>query len=138
MSGDIAFKPIGVVRTPNKTRGETPVQPSRAIGVEGSVEVFPEYEKGLDGLERFTHIYLICHFDRAGRAELTVTPHGRTERRGVFATRAPSRPNAIGLSLVRLLKRDGTVLHVSDVDILDGTPVLDIKPYVPDVDSRGD
>ncbi|MBD3348973.1 MAG: tRNA (N6-threonylcarbamoyladenosine(37)-N6)-methyltransferase TrmO [Candidatus Eisenbacteria bacterium] len=138
MSGDISLKAIGVVRTANKTREETPVQPSRAVGIEGTVEVFPEYEKGLDGLERFSHVFLICCFDRAGPAELTVTPHGRTERRGVFATRAPDRPNPIGLSLVRLLRREGTVLHVSDVDILDGTPLLDVKPYVAELDSRND
>lgn len=95
----------------------------------GEIEVFPAFARGLDGLEGFSHIIVIFHFHRAGGAKLQVVPPGRSEPRGVFATRSPHRPNPLGLSVLKLLGRDGRVLRVSGLDLIDGTPVLDIKPY---------
>jgi tRNA-Thr(GGU) m(6)t(6)A37 methyltransferase TsaA len=134
----IGFRPIGVIHSEHTRSEETPVQPTHAAGIPGTVEVFREYEQGLDDLERFSHVYLIYHLDRSGPPRLRVVPFRQDEERGVFATRSPSRPNAIGLSLVRLVGRDGHVLRIEDVDVLDGTPLLDIKPYVPALDSRAD
>lgn len=123
--------PIGVIRTPFENAAGTPLQPSMAQGVEGTVEVFPEYAAGLKDLEGFERIWLIYWFHLAAPAELVVQPYMDSERHGVFATRAPSRPNPIGMSAVRLLAVEGAVLRVAEIDILDGTPLLDIKPYAP-------
>jgi len=130
------WKPIGVIRSPHTRAEETPIQPVYANGIPGRVEVFPEYERGLQDLEGFSHIYLLYVFDRAEGSRLEVTPFLEDRPHGVFATRAPSRPNPLGLSLVRLVRREGWVLHVEDIDILDGTPLLDIKPYSARFDSR--
>ena len=131
----IVYEPIGVIRSPFREPQGTPIQPSAARGVEGRVEVFPEYAEGLTDLEGFSHVVLIYHFHRSGPARLSVRPYMDDREHGVFATRAPARPNPIGLSVVRLLKVEGNVLHVADVDIVDGTPLLDIKPYVPQFDA---
>ena len=96
----------------------------------GRVEVFPEYAEGLRDLEGFSHVYLIYQFHRTSGTKLTVKPFLQDVERGVFATRAPCRPNPLGLSLVRLVRRDGRVLHIEGVDVLNGTPLLDIKPYI--------
>jgi tRNA (adenine37-N6)-methyltransferase len=125
---------IGVIRTPHKEAAGTPVQVALAEGVAGTVEVLPEFAAGLRDLEGFERIWLMYWFDRAKRAELVVTPYLDTTPRGLFATRAPCRPNPIGLSAVRLVRIEGNVLHIEGVDILDGTPLLDIKPYVPKFD----
>jgi tRNA-Thr(GGU) m(6)t(6)A37 methyltransferase TsaA len=109
-----------------------------AEGVPGRVELDAEYEEGLRDIEGFSHIYLIFAFDRAGEPRLSVTPYLGDAERGVFATRSPRRPNGLGMSLVRLVRREGTVLHVEDVDVLDGTPLLDIKPYIGRFDCRED
>jgi len=127
---------MGVIRTPHTGDGETPRQPSYAAGVPGRVELLPEFEEGLDGIERYSHVYLIFAFDRVEETELTSTPPGEDSPRGVFATRSPRRPSGLGLSIVRLVGREGSVLHVEDVDMLDGTPLLDIKPFVPKIDNR--
>jgi tRNA-Thr(GGU) m(6)t(6)A37 methyltransferase TsaA len=100
------------------------------------VEVFPEFAEGLRDLEGFSHVFLIYHFHRAGAMRLVVKPFLQDVERGVFATRAPCRPNAIGLSLVKLACRDGRELHVEGVDVLDGTPLLDIKPFIARFDRR--
>jgi tRNA-Thr(GGU) m(6)t(6)A37 methyltransferase TsaA len=132
----IVLHPIGVVRSPHTNPAATPIQPRFAHGAAGRVEVFPEYAEGLKDLEGFSHIYLIYYLHKAGPARLITTPFLEDAPRGVFATRAPSRPNAIGLSIVRLIKREGSTLHVDALDILDGTPLLDIKPYVPRFDPQ--
>jgi len=132
----VEFRPIGVVRSPHTRAEDTPIQPRFAEGIPGQVEVFPEFEPGLKDIDGFSHVYLLYVFDRAGPARLLVTPYLDDVPRGVFATRAPCRPNPLGLSLVRLVRRDGKVLHLEDVDILDGTPLLDIKPYVGRLDAR--
>jgi tRNA-Thr(GGU) m(6)t(6)A37 methyltransferase TsaA len=113
-----------------------PIQPLAARGVVGTVEVLPEYEEGLRDLEGFSHVFLLYHFHLSGPPSLRVRPFLDDTPRGVFATRAPSRPNPIGLSVVRLLGRQGRTLSVGELDIVDGTPVLDIKPFVPDFDNR--
>ena len=113
-----------------------PIQPTAAIGIEGTVEIFPEYVEGLDDLEGFSHIILIYHFHLVKKTLLKVKPYMDNKLHGVFATRSPSRPNPIGISTVRLVKIDENILYIKDVDILDGTPLLDIKPYVPEIDVR--
>jgi len=129
MSENVVYRPIGVIRSEHKCPEETPIQPVYAQGCLGRVEVFPEYAEGLSDLEGFSHIYLIYHFHRAGEPRLRVKPFLQDVVRGVFSTRAPCRPNPIGLSIVRLLRREGNILYLDGVDILDGTPLLDIKPY---------
>jgi tRNA-Thr(GGU) m(6)t(6)A37 methyltransferase TsaA len=111
-----------------------PIQPSSASSAQGSVEILPEYHAGLKDLDGFSHVVLLYHFHRVTRVDLIVEPFLDRTPRGVFATRAPTRPNPIGLSVVQLTEiRDG-VIYVENVDILDGTPVLDVKPFVPDFD----
>jgi tRNA-Thr(GGU) m(6)t(6)A37 methyltransferase TsaA len=133
----ISYRPIGVIHSPFQTIEGMPIQPAGAAGVKGSVEVWPEFAAGLQDLEGFSHIILLYHFHRVKEARLIVTPFMDTEPRGVFATRAPKRPNPIGLSVVRLVGRDDNVLHIENVDILDGTPLLDLKPYVPAFNAPG-
>lgn len=127
---------IGVIHSPHSSADKTPIQPTYATGIQGTAELHPEYEEGLIDLDGFSHVWLIYLFDRAGEPRLTVKPFLEDVAHGVFATRAPCRPNPIGLSLVRLVRREGRVLHLEDVDILDGTPLLDIKPYVTRFDTR--
>ncbi|MBN2085550.1 MAG: tRNA (N6-threonylcarbamoyladenosine(37)-N6)-methyltransferase TrmO [Anaerolineales bacterium] len=123
------YRPIGVIRSGHTAAEKTPIQPAFAEDCAGRAEISPEYAEGLDGLEGFSHVYLLYHLHRAGPPQLRVKPFLQDEAQGVFATRAPCRPNAIGLSIVELVRRDGNVLHLDRVDILDGTPLLDIKPY---------
>ncbi len=130
----IKYKPIGVIHSPFKEPKGTPIQPTGAKGVEGTVEVFSEYAEGLKDVEGFSHIILIYHFHLSKGAPLRVKPYMDNERHGVFAMRGPSRPNPIGISVVRLIKIRENILHIQDVDIVDGTPLLDIKPYVPEFD----
>ena len=125
----ITYRPIGIIRSEHRAAEETPIQPAYAKGCKGRVEVFPEFAPGLRDVEGFSHIYLVYHFHKAGPAKLRVKPFLQDIERGVFATRAPCRPNAVGLSIVELIRREGNVLYLDGVDILDGTPLLDIKPY---------
>lgn len=125
----ITYNPIGIIHSEHTDMQQTPIQPVYAKGCKGWVEIFPEYVEGLLDLEGFSHVYLIYHFHRSLSAKLIVKPFLQDIEHGVFATRAPSRPNAIGLSVVELVSREGNVLHLNRVDILDGTPLLDIKPY---------
>lgn len=130
----IAYRPIGTVHSPFRDVEGVPIQPVAAAGIRGSVEVLPELVEGLQDLGGFSHVVLLYHFHLVRESRLTVTPFLDSCPRGVFATRAPARPNPIGLSVVKLLGIEGNVLHVEDVDIVDGTPLLDIKPYVPEFD----
>lgn len=134
----IQYEPIGVVHSPFTSLEGMPIQPSRARGVQATVEVYPRFEEGLEDLDGFSHITLLCHFHRAKDYRLKVVPFLDTQLRGLFSTRAPSRPNPIGLSVVRLLRIEENILSIQDVDLLDGTPVLDIKPYVNEFDERDD
>ena len=129
------LEPIGVVHSMFSAQAGTPVQPAFASTEDtGTGEVYERYSEGLEDLERFDRIWLISWFDRAGSVSMKVVPYLDTEPRGLFATRAPSRPNPIGMSAVRLLRREGRFLHVAELDILDGTPLLDIKPYSAHID----
>ena len=132
----VVFRPIGVIHSEHRQAERTPIQPVCAPGSAGTVEVFEEYVAGLDDIEGFSHIYLLYAFHRASGAPLKVVPYLSDEPRGVFATRSPERPNHLGLSLVRLVERRGAALLVEDLDVLDGTPLLDIKPYVARFDAR--
>lgn len=125
----ITLKPIGVIHSEHIVQEETPIQPAYAKGCRGRVEVFPEYAEGLKDLENFSHIYLLYHLHQAKSMTLIVRPFLQDVDRGVFSTRAPSRPNHIGLSIVELEKKEGNILYIDGVDILDGTPLIDIKPY---------
>ncbi len=129
------FRPVGIIRSPFTDTKGMPVQPPGARSVRGTVEVFPEYAEGLRDLEQFSRIILLYHLHACRRCELTVTPFLDSVPRGIFSTRAPPRPNPIGLSIVRLCGLRGTTLEIEDVDILDGTPLLDIKPYIPSFDA---
>jgi len=112
-----------------------PIQPAGEARAPATAEISPEFVEGLRDLDGFSHVILIYHLHASSGTRLTVTPFLGSVPRGIFATRAPSRPNPIGLSVVKLVTIDGNILHLSDVDILDGTPVLDIKPYVPEFDA---
>lgn len=133
---EIKFVPIGIIHTPFSTPEGTPIQPQGAAGVEGMVEVYPEYVEGLADLQGFSHIFLIYHFHLAKPFTLRVKPFLDNKSHGLFATRAPSRPNPVGLSVVELIDIDKGRLHIRDIDVIDKTPLLDIKPYVPDFDVR--
>jgi tRNA-Thr(GGU) m(6)t(6)A37 methyltransferase TsaA len=135
MIKEVLYHPIGTIHTPFKTREGMPTQPSRGKGIEGVVEVEPAYREALDDLEGFSHIFLIYHLHRSSGYSLKVIPFLDTVRRGLFATRAPRRPNPIGISVVRLERIDGNRLYIRDVDMLDGTPLLDIKPCVREFDA---
>jgi tRNA-Thr(GGU) m(6)t(6)A37 methyltransferase TsaA len=111
-----------------------PIQPLSENSAAGRIEVFPEFADGLRDLDGFSHVLLLYHFHRSRAFSPLVVPFLDTQPRGLFATRAPNRPNPIGISLVRLLRVEGSLLHVGNIDVLDGTPLLDIKPHVPDFD----
>jgi len=130
----IMYRQIGVIHSPFQDIEGMPIQPAGAGGIRGTVEVYPEFLPGLRDLDGFSHVILLYHFHRAGTPRLVVTPFMDARAHGVFATRAPRRPNPIGLSVVRLLSIEGDLLRVENVDVLDGTPLLDIKPYVPEFD----
>jgi len=130
-----AFQPIGVIRSPYTEPAGVPIQSAVAGDSPGRAEIFEPYVDALGDLDGFERIWLIYAFHRCGPARLRVTPFRDTIERGLFSTRAPCRPNPIGLSPVRLLRVDGNVLELDGVDILDGTPLLDIKPYAPQFDA---
>ena len=132
----IIYKPIGIIYSAFDKPNGTPIQPTAAKGIKGTVEIFPGYVDGLKDLENFSHIYLIFNFHLSKKSSLLVKPFMDTQAHGVFSTRASSRPNSIGLSIVELISIEKNILHISDVDIVNGTPLLDIKPYVPEFDRR--
>ncbi len=133
---NVLMKPIGVIRSPHRVATGTPIQPTYAEQVEGEVVMDEELEPALADIDGFERIWLVYVFDRAGAFRPRVVPYRDTRERGLFATRSPCRPNPIGISAVRLVGRDRNVLHVRGLDILDGTPLLDIKPYVPEFDAH--
>lgn len=125
----ITMRPIGIIHSEHREAKRTPIQPIFAEECNGTAEIFEEYAEGLTDIEMYSHLYLLFHFNRADGFSLKVKPFLEDVEHGVFATRAPFRPNGIGLSIVRLVRREGNILHLNGVDILDGTPLLDIKPY---------
>ena len=126
----IIFKQIGTIFTPFKTRERMPIQPNGSKGVKGKIVLNKEFALGLNDLIGFSHIHLIYHFHKSVGFDLETIPFLDTKKRGVFATRAPKRPNLIGISVVKLLKIEDNILSIENVDILNGTPLLDIKPYI--------
>ena len=132
----IIFQPIGVIHSPHKELAKIPIQPVFCNDIEGTVVLDTEYADGLKDLQEFSHIHLFYYFNQSRKMCLRLQPYLSDQERGIFATRAPHRPNKLGMSLVRLVKVEDNVLHVRDLDILDGTPLLDIKPYIQRFDSR--
>ena len=132
----IAMEPIGVISTPFTDPAGMPVQPAGSSGVSGTITLFDEYRAGLKDLEEFSHLILLYFFHRSQGYDLQIVPFLDTEIRGLFSTRAPKRPNPIGLSIVQLDRIEDGTLHIRNVDMLDGTPLLDIKPYVPKFDAH--
>jgi len=134
---EVIYRPIGIVQSSFKKTEGVPIQAVAGRGIEGKLIIFPEYVEGLADLEGFSHIFLIYHFHLYEEGyTLKVKPFLDNKKRGVFATRAPRRPNALGISVVRLSKVEGNILYIMDVDIVDGAPLLDIKPYIPEFDIR--
>jgi len=134
----ICYTPIGLVHSPFTEPAGTPIQSVAvaAVDVEATVEVYSDYVAGLKDIEGFSHLILLYHLHRTKPSGLLVKPFLGNELHGIFATRSPGRPNPIGFSIVRLIKVEGHILSIRDVDILDQTPVLDIKPYVAEFDVR--
>jgi len=134
----INYKPIGIIHTPFNDIEGMPIQPTGAKGVEGVIEIFPEFIYGLKDLDGFSHIILLYHLHLWGEYKLLVKPFMDDALHGIFATRAPKRPNPIGFSVVKLIKIEGNKINIENIDVLNGTPLLDIKPYVFDFDSVSD
>ncbi len=134
----MTVRPIGVIRSPFTDPGAMPIQPRFASGVEGTLEIDPAFAGALRDLAGFERIWALYYFDRARPFRSEVVPFLDSEPHGLFATRSPARPNPIGMSAWRLLSVSGPVVRVADVDVLDGTPLLDIKPYVPAFDAFPD
>jgi tRNA (adenine37-N6)-methyltransferase len=127
-------KPIGQINTPFKTKAGMPIQSKGAKGIKGQIVINEAFVSGLTDLDGFSHIMLIYRFHKSSGYEMLTTPFLDSEKRGLFATRAPNRPNSIGISVVRLISIEGNMLNIENVDMLDGTPLLDIKPYIPAFD----
>jgi len=133
---DINFHPIGIIHSPFKDLANMPIQPTGEASAPGTVEVSPEFSAGLKDLDGFSHIILLYYLHKVSQMQLSIVPFLDSQVHGVFATRAPVRPNPIGISVVPLQKIEGNILFVDQLDVLDGTPLLDIKPYVPEFDER--
>jgi len=136
MKEKIIYSPIGIIHTPFTEARKMPIQPAAAKGIEGTVDIKPEFENGIKDLDGFSHIILLYHFHFSMGFSLEVVPFLDDKLRGVFATRAPRRPNPIGLSVVRLVDIEKNRLYIQNIDVVDGTPLLDIKPYVPEFDDQ--
>ncbi len=132
----IIFKPIGTILSPHTDQNQTPIQPVYAQGIEGRIVVNAEFIDGLKDLQAFSHIYIFYHFNQSVKTKLLLKPFLEDKIHGVFATRAPHRPNKLGMSLVRLVRIEENIIYVKDLDVLDKTPLIDIKPYVKRFDSR--
>ena len=131
----IVYLPIGYIYTPFEETSGMPIQPASARGIKGKIELVPEFINGIQDLDGFSHLILLYHFHLSENFELLVTPFLDTQVHGVFATRAPKRPNSIGLSVVKLTKIEENILFIEDIDVINKTPLIDIKPYIPDFDA---
>ena len=136
MTEKISYTPIGTIYTPFEKRDGIPIQPAAGKGIKGTIVLKEEFTEGLKDLDGFSHIFLVYCFHLSRDYSLKVIPYMDTKERGVFATRAPRRPNNIGISIVKLIKIEGNVLHIEDIDIVNGTPLLDIKPFSPRFNNR--
>ncbi len=133
---EIVYIPIGIIHSPYNENDDAPVQPVYANDTLATLEIFDQYEKGLKDLDGFDHLVLLFHLNRISGYSLQVVPHFDSNRRGVFATRSPSHPNSIGLSIVKLVNVKNNIITVKGIDALDKTPLLDIKPYIQHLDYR--
>jgi tRNA-Thr(GGU) m(6)t(6)A37 methyltransferase TsaA len=133
---EITIRPIGIIETPFEKLDGMPIQPSGAADVIGTIVIDREYEQGLSDLEGFSHIILLYHFHQSNGYNLMVKPFMDDQKRGLFSTRAPRRPNPIGLSIVQLIKREANRLTIKGIDVVNKTPLIDIKPYVPGFDAK--
>lgn len=131
----IEFQPIGIIHTPHTTVENMPVQPAARKDIVGQIEIFDEYREGLCDLDGFSHVYVIFHLHKCKGYRLKVIPFLDVVERGIFATRSPSRPNPVGLSLVEIVSINDRIITIKGADMLDGTPLIDIKPYVPDFEA---
>ncbi|RLD05758.1 MAG: tRNA (N6-threonylcarbamoyladenosine(37)-N6)-methyltransferase TrmO [Chloroflexi bacterium] len=134
----ITYSPIGIIHSPFTELSGMPIQPTSESSAEGYLEIHPEFIDGLKDLDSFSHIYLIYHLHEVHQGKLQITPFLDKEPHGIFATRAPSRPNPIGLSLVKLIRIEGNLIYVDEIDILNSTPLLDIKPYIPQFENTNE
>jgi len=132
----ITLNPIGIVHSPFKEPVGVPKDSTDGMDYQGTIEIFSEYRDGLKDLDGFSHILVLFYFHKSEYSHLIVKPYLDDHLRGVFATRSPHRPNFIGLSVVELLEIDGDILHIKGIDMIEGTPILDIKPYIPEFDSN--
>jgi tRNA (adenine37-N6)-methyltransferase len=135
---EIAYRPIGIIHSPFTTPDNVPIQHTGAKGETGTLEIFPEYAEGLKDLDGFSHIMLLYHLHKVEYHKLHVIPFLDTVERGIFATRAPVRPNPIGLTVVKLIQIEGNLITVENIDMIEGTPLLDIKPCLPMIDDLQD
>jgi tRNA-Thr(GGU) m(6)t(6)A37 methyltransferase TsaA len=135
---NIIYKPIGIIHSPFNKDEKVPIQPPRAKGIKGTIKLKNKFVDGLKDLDGFSHIILLYHFHLSENYSLSVVPFLDNKPRGVFATRAPRRPNAIGLSVVKLIEIEKKVLFIENVDIVDETPLLDIKPYIREFEDPGE
>jgi tRNA (adenine37-N6)-methyltransferase len=135
---EITYQPIGIIHSPFKTPENVPIQHTGAKGAVGTIEILPEYNEGLKDLEGFSHIMLLFHMHQVEYHKLKVIPFLDTVERGIFSSRAPVRPNPIGLTVVKLIKIEGNIITVENIDMTDGTPLLDIKPCLPMIDDLQD
>jgi tRNA (adenine37-N6)-methyltransferase len=130
---EIRYQPIGMIHTPYESTKNIPIQPSAAKGIKGYAELDPKFVRGLKDLDGFSHIILVYHFHLSVGFHLEVRPFLDENKRGVFATRAPKRPNNIGISIVKIIGIEKNILHFENADMVNNTPLLDIKPYIPDM-----
>jgi len=138
MTQKITFKPVGVIHTPFKPGDNVPIQPSRGRDIEGRIAIYPEFVPALKDLEMFSHVYLITYLHHSKSFKLQTIPYHDTAVRGLFSTRSPHRPNPIGLSIVRVKSVEDNIIYIQDIDLMDGTPLLDIKPYIRRFDDHED
>jgi tRNA-Thr(GGU) m(6)t(6)A37 methyltransferase TsaA len=131
---DITYQSIGIINSPVKTKEDMPIQPTGDKGINGEIKIYSEFSEGLVDLDGFSHIILIYHLHLSTGSSLKVIPFMDNNSHGIFSTRSPKRPNPIGLSVVKLNKIEKNILFIENIDILDGPPLLDIKPFIPDVD----
>lgn len=136
MISEVTYKPIGIIHTPYQEKEGTPIQGCFATESRGTIELFPEYVEGLQNIEGFSHLILIYHFHQCHGFELKTKPFLDKEKKGIFSIRYFARPNPIGLSVVKLYSVKAHILDIGEVDMLNGTPLLDIKPYVPQFDTK--
>ncbi len=138
MTEPLTYYPIGVIHSEFRKAEGMPIQPAGGTEFDGHIEIFEQFSEGLKDLDGFSHVFLIYHFHDSKGYSLLTKPFLDETPRGVFSTRSPKRPNPVGLSVVRIKSISTNIIYIKDIDILDGTPLIDIKPFVSDIDNRND